>query len=140
MEKQLFLANIDHLYKMLSFIRNFCQSKNVNSKVLDLIVLATEEALVNIIHYSYPDQEGCIEIACRETTNKKGIRIDILDHGVAYDPIVHCPIKIGELPPLPSIENSKQGGYGIFIFTSIMDSVEYTRNKNSNLLSLIKYY
>lgn len=139
MKTEIFPANLDHLYDMLGLIKSYGLSIGIDVTILDKVILAAEEALVNIIHYSYPEHAGIIEITCRDTTTKPGINIQLKDNGIPFNPIVQCPIKKDEPPPTPSLENSKKGGYGIYIFVGVMDHVEYQRLENGNLLSLTKY-
>ncbi len=139
MPKKVFPADLDHLYEMLGFIKSCEFTKNVDLNILNKVILAAEEALVNIINYSYPNHKGTIEISCKESTKKPGIIIKLKDSGIPFNPIIQCPIKKENSPPIPSLEDSKKGGYGIYIFVGIMDHIEYKRLKNGNLLSLTKY-
>lgn len=141
MPKEVFPADLDHLYSMLGFIRSHGLTQGIHLETLEKVILAAEEALVNIIHYSYPNRKGTVEIDCHETQERQGIIIQLIDNGIPFNPITECRIKKGTKPPLPSLENgSKKGGYGIYIFMGIMDHVEYQRLKNGNLLSLTKYF
>ena len=134
MHQKTFLANLSQLHEMLSFIQSYGQSHHINSYTLNKIVVAAEEALVNIIHYGYPDQIGKIEIICDKTSLKPGIRILIKDQGVPFN-----PVKKGLSNKKNNSSNLKIGGYGIYLYVEIMDKVEYQRGKEGNILSLIKY-
>lgn len=140
MKKEVFPADLGHLYDMLGFIKSYGLSENINQSILEKIILACEEALVNIIHYSYPNRKGTIEITCQESSNKHGITVYLVDNGVPFNPIVQCPIKNDHTPPIPSLDDSKKGGYGIYIFVGIMDHIEYQRLEEGNLLALTKYF
>ena len=137
MHHKTFPAHLNHLHEMLTFIQKYGQKKRVESSILNKIILAAEEAIVNIINYGYPNQKGKIEVSCQEYHDKKGLKIQIKDHGIPFDPTIQSfmldqqqlPKEVGEL-----------GGYGIHIFVGIMDRVEYQRLEEGNLLSLIKYF
>lgn len=140
MNHKVFPAELDCLYEMLAFIESFAESHQISSSVIDQIILATEEALVNVINYGYPDEKkGTIEITCEETSNPSGIKIIIKDQGIPFNPVENVP---STLPP-PSTTTDKPneslGGYGIYIFVGLMDHVEYQRVNGGNILSLTKY-
>jgi anti-sigma regulatory factor (Ser/Thr protein kinase) len=139
MDQKVFPAEIDSLYAMLEFIKDYGQNHPISPTALDQIILAAEEALVNIISYGYPDKKkGTIEIACQESTSKAGIKIVIKDQGIPFNPIENAPT---ELPPSSVLEKSENslGGYGIYILIGLMDRVEYQRIDGGNMLSLTKY-
>lgn len=135
MYKKIFLAELDHLYEMLDFIKNFKWNGNlIPSPALNQIILASEEALVNIIEYSYPNEEkGMIEISCENYQQQAGITIIIKDQGIPFNPIQ-------KVPSLSAIRQTDAlGGYGIYLFLELMDCVEYQRLNQENVLSLTKY-
>lgn len=133
MYKKVFIAELDQLYDMLDFIKNFSLNRAIPSTLLDQIILASEEALVNIIHYSYSkDKKGNIEITCEDCQEEIGIKIVITDQGIPFNPVKQIPY------PRPNRSNSL-GGYGIYLLLELMDSVEYQRIDNENVLSLTKY-
>ncbi len=140
MHKQVFPAKLDHLYEMMDFIRTHGQAKNVEAQILDKIILAVEEALVNVISYSYPNpgQEGTIELTFEFFSKKPEMKIIIKDHGIPFNPIEQAP---PFRSPETLLQNDHQqiGGYGIYIFVGIMDRVEYQRLNDGNVLTLTKY-
>lgn len=140
MKQKVFPAELDSLYEMLEFIKDYEQSQNIPSPILDQIVLAVEEALVNIISYGYPDEKkGTIEIVCEDSIPKAGIKIVIKDQGIPFNPIENAPPSL----PSPSVvldrRDNSLGGYGIYILIGLMDKVEYQRINGGNILSLTKY-
>lgn len=139
MKTKAFSAKIENLYDMLEFVSLYARSKNIPAETLNKIILATEEALVNIIDYSYPNLEGTIEIICQSCTEKPGINVTLKDYGIPFNPIAQSPQKNHDSPPIPHLDENKRGGYGIYIFVGVMDHVEYKRLENGNLLSLTKY-
>lgn len=91
--------------------------------------LACEEALVNIISYAYPEKEGAIVIECTDP-EKPGLKISLRDQGIPYDPL--------DQERAPPTED-RLGGYGIPLIIKIMDRVQYQREENDNVLTLVKY-
>lgn len=140
MHKQVFPAKLAHLYEMMDFIRTHGQAKNVDDQILDKVILAVEEALVNVISYSYPnpDQEGTIELTFEFLGKKPEMKIIIKDYGIPFNPIEQAP-PFRSPETLLQNDNEKIGGYGIYIFVGIMDRVEYQRLNDGNALTMTKY-
>jgi len=140
MSQRVFPAELDSLYEMLEFIKEFGQSLRISPSILDHVVLATEEALVNIISYGYPNQKGgTIQIVCKNSVPERGIAIVIKDQGIPFNPVENA---LDALPEPSSILDKSEhslGGYGIYILVGLMDRVEYQRTAEGNILSLIKY-
>jgi serine/threonine-protein kinase RsbW len=138
MTQETFPAHLDSLYEMLNFIQKIGQSYDVEPHILEKIILAVEEALVNIISYSYPDHPGTIEIDCAISQSPAQMRIHVQDKGVPFDP-VDKHANLAALTEPTNIEQVKLGGYGIYIFVGVMDHVEYQRVDGGNFLNLVKY-
>ena len=134
--KKIYLAKLDCLHQMLSFIKNYAQKIGFSSPILDKVILAAEEALVNIINYGYPGDAGTIEIICENCSSRSGIKIVIKDQGIPFNPIGQNQ---GFSPERVENSNVDIGGYGIYIFVGVMDRVDYQRIEGGNRLSLIKY-
>lgn len=138
MYQKVFPADLDVLYEMLEFITHFGEKNQMSPLALDQIVLAAEEALVNIISYGYPkEKKGTIDIACENSTSQPGIKIMIKDQGVPFNPIENIPKNVGKPDLLKEIDKPL-GGYGIYILIGLMDRVEYQRLADGNMLTLFK--
>lgn len=83
------------------------------------IALAVDEACTNIIKHSYKfDSTKKFTIGVRP--QGKEFQIFILDEGSSFNP------NEVEIVDIPTILKSKQkGGFGIFLITRIMDSIQY---------------
>lgn len=131
MKKKRFLAALDQLYKMLDFIQDCGENYAIPKTALDQIILASEEVLVNVIQYGYPQPEkGDIEITCEKLASKSGIKITIIDQGISFDPTKSN----FNIPP----NEGSVGGYGIYLLKQLVDQVEYERVNNQNILILTK--
>jgi len=129
-----FPASLDKLHEMIQFVKEQTESAGFDSSIVSKIELATEEALVNIISYGYPDRIGTIEILC-SPPEKLGIKIVIKDHGIPYNPLTDAKKYIVGNP----LQSRTIGGYGVFFILKIMDEVNYKREDNYNVLTLVKY-
>lgn len=128
-----FPASLDKLYDMLRFVNEQVQSTGFDVDQSAKIELAIEEALVNIISYGYPSRRGTVEIECRQA-DPSAMVIVLLDHGIPYNPL-NC---ITPADPDAPVELQTAGGYGILLIKKLMDHVDYRRENNCNVLTLIK--
>lgn len=143
MKKKVFPAQLEYLHEMLNFIQTYGASQNIPHDLTDKIILATEEALVNVINYGYPDQtpDGTVEITCQESEKQHGLKIIIKDQGVPFNPVEQAPPPKSPTDFIKSEDKAYAlGGYGIYIFVGIMDRVEYQRTDGGNILTLVKYF
>lgn len=137
MESKLFLAKLEHLHEMLDFLNDFCKSCHMPSNCIEKVILAAEEALVNIISYGYQTEEnGHIYISC-EWKSPPALVITIKDRGIPFNPLENLP---PALPPAERLleKTDSLGGYGIYLLKQLIDVVDYQRVKEENVLTLTK--
>ena len=102
-----------------------------DTKRLYQIELASEEALVNVIHHSYADLGGVIEIGIKANPGRLEIRI--CDGGAPFNPLAkRTPQQHADL------SERVTGGLGLLFIRKCMDEVSYERKSNRNILTLIK--
>ena len=95
--------------------------------------LALEEAVVNIMEYAYmPKTEGEIEVSAH--VDETQIKFIITDYGMAFDPTLK-----NEVDTTLTVEDRPIGGLGIHLVRQYMDSINYERADNKNILTLIKH-
>lgn len=95
------------------------------------INLALEEAVVNVMNYAYPGQEG---MPVRLTAEKQDnvVIFTLEDDGVAFD-----PTKADEPDITLAAEDRPIGGLGIFLVNQIMSEVVYNRVGETNMLKMV---
>ena len=124
-------AKFDNLPMMLTAVRDFLTKHEIISETCEEIALATEEILVNIITYGYPETPGDIELHCRITPDRKLV-MEIADWGIPFDP--RCiPEPNINLP----LEDREDGGLGIWIVRNLTEELHYRRENEKNILTLI---
>ena len=126
-------AKLENLEPMLAFIEQGAKKLGFDAQKLNRIHLASEEALLNVINYAYPNNYGNIEITYEVKEDKRFV-VEIIDWGIPFDPL-SLPKPDVEAP----IEKRKVGGLGIYLIRTIMDEVNYRRNQDRNILTLTKY-
>lgn len=133
LKRHLTLENeIGQISRLSKFISDIASSRGLDENQAMNINLAMEEAVTNSIMYAYPEgTRGEVEVDAIVDDN--AIEFTISDNGMEFDPTAR---------PEPDInaraEERPIGGLGIFLVKNIMDSVSYTREKNTNILRLIK--
>lgn len=96
---------------------------------LSKIELALEEALVNIIYYAYPDEEGDVSLHFFTDNSSNYFVIEITDQGIPFNPLDYEKIHHA---------NEMIGGHGIHYIKNIMDKFDYRREGSINRLILYK--
>lgn len=92
--------------------------------------LALEEAVVNVMSYAYPNQEGRpVTLIVSKTDNQ--LVFKLTDNGVPFDPTKEDDPDITLSPELRQV-----GGLGIFLVKQLMSSVEYHREGDTNILTM----
>ena len=94
--------------------------------------VAVEEAVVNVMKYAYPPGHRG-DVTIEAASNDTRLKFTIIDCGKPFDPTVQTEIDT----TLPAKER-KIGGLGIHIMRQNMDSMNYERMDNLNVLTLRK--
>lgn len=131
MKKLRLQANIENLERLIQYVSGFAREHGFLQKKIREIELATEEALVNIFNYAYPDKnDGNVEVRC-QMDDYDNFAIDILDTGVPFD------FKSLSGPDLDSAVHERPiGGLGVFLIQKMADDVRYRRDGEKNILTL----
>lgn len=125
-------AIIDNLDVMIDFIIETAATLKLENRITSKLRLMSEEALVNIINYAYPDKNGDILIRA-EMMDERKLFVQIIDWGVEFNPLKK------EDPDITlSMEERGIGGLGIFMVKNIMDTVEYEYSNGKNILTMTK--
>ena len=103
-------------------------------------LVAAEELYVNIVMHGYPDgvpEDGSCEVSLLLRTDEKGRAAVIIlrDNGMAFD-----PLQMPEREPLTTYKGVAPGGFGIKVARDKTDEMQYVRDGESNILSMIKYF
>jgi serine/threonine-protein kinase RsbW len=124
-------AKIENMELLVQFISDIARKLGFSGKRIKEIELATEEALVNIINYAYPDHSGDIKVTCTQDTSKAFV-IKIEDTGIAFD------ISSLKDPDISAgISDREIGGLGVFLIRKLMDKIRYHRKNKKNILELV---
>ena len=113
-------------------IDDFCSAHDLSPQVGYGVNLAIDEILTNTISYGYDDDEPHrIELIVR--LDGETLTVVIVDDSNAFD------LSQAPQPDLEgSLEDRPLGGLGLFLVHQVMDSVNYQRIRECNVVTLTK--
>ena len=135
MEKEITIENqVEEISIIAQFIEELGMSLHLPSGITMSLNLAIEEAISNIIHHGYPqNQKGEITL---KTSVAPGLLIaQIIDDGISFDPTKSENEASGNAL---SLEQQLTQGLGLFLIRRTMDKVEYHSTDSQNELILTK--
>lgn len=112
-----------------AFLEAVCQTCDMDRRTIHAIVLATGEAVTNVIRHAHRNQsEAMVQIHCRLGTNE--VEICLLDEGDPFD--------ISRVPHMDPAE-LRVGGRGVYLMRALMDElVCQPRGQRGNTLRMVK--
>jgi len=116
-------SDLNELARVREFVRNFCSRASaelLDRSRIDLIELAVNEAVVNIIKHAYHNEPGK-PIRIEAQLSPAQLVFRLVDWGGSFDP--------ASVPP-PAFDGSKDHGFGVYIINQAVDEVEYTQEEN----------
>ena len=117
---------------LAQFVEEVCEEIGLDMSTTMQMNLALEEAVVNVMKYAYPHGiVGNIHIEAQASDVR--LKFVISDNGTPFDPTAKA-----EVDTTLSAEERPIGGLGIHLVRKIMDSINYERSRNKNVLTLRK--
>ena len=133
MRKSIVLANDkNEVPKLNAFVDEVCMAVGFDDSTSKKIKVAIEEAVVNVMNYAYPPGTKS-DVTIEAASNDMRLKFTIIDKGIPFDPTVQAAADT----TLPAKER-RIGGLGIHIMRQNMDSINYERIDNLNVLTLRK--
>jgi anti-sigma regulatory factor (Ser/Thr protein kinase) len=132
-ERHLILHNdIQQIPQLAEFVETIADEAGLDQGCAMNLNLALEEAVTNVIMYAYPPKtDGLVDIEAILRSNQ--LEFIISDSGTPFDPTA-AP----EADTTLGVDERQIGGLGIFLVRKIMDSVEYKREGDKNILFMTK--
>ena len=126
-------AEIDQLDEVTAFFQKELAAADCPERARFQIRLAVEEIFVNISSYAYKPEDGLAEVRCEVTEDPLRVVVQFLDSGKPFDPLAREDADTSEDALM-----GREGGLGIFLVKSTMDSVEYAYEGGKNILTIRK--
>ena len=135
MRKSLVLpCDVQEVPRLNAFVEEVCLAVGFDDLTTMGIKVAVEEAVVNVMKYAYPPGQQR-DVTIEAASNDLRLKFTIIDSGQPFDPTVQA-----EVDTTLSAGERKIGGLGIHIIRQNMDSINYERMDNLNVLTLRKKY
>ena len=132
--KELEVEAVDeNLDKVNEFVEESLKAIGCKQRLINQMLLATEEVFVNIAHYAYKPKTGMATIKVLE--HNKMVKLVFIDSGKAYNPLDKKDPDI-----TLSADDREIGGLGVFMTKKIADGAFYRRKEGKNILILEKEY
>ena len=133
MQHSITLTNdIEQVPQLADFVDMVCEEVGFDPSVSIQMNLAIEEAVVNVMSYAYP--VGIVgNVIIEAQANEDCLTFTIIDNGTPFDPTAKS-----EVDTTLSAEERPIGGLGIHLVRQLMDSINYERIDNKNILTLRK--
>lgn len=125
-------SKLEYLHLAARFSREVCCSignKKIDDEFINAVELVISEACTNAIRHSGMGGSGRIVLVFQIFTDRLVIKVK--DQGEGFD--------ITQVPD-PDFDEFAEGGYGLYIIKSKMDSVDYETEGTWNVLSMTKQF
>jgi anti-sigma regulatory factor (Ser/Thr protein kinase) len=120
----------EDLQRIMGMVQTFCATNKVPESTCNLMNLALDEVLSNIVKYAYdPSEKGMIDVQLSYSNNILVASVE--DGGIPFNPLA-LQTSLQEGP----LHARQEGGLGIFFVKSLLDGVTYERKSDRNRITL----
>ena len=124
--------NLRELERLSQIVNEFGEAHRLSPKVLYALNLSLDEILTNVIYYGYDDTNEH-HIIIRISLKDEELTAAVEDDGRHFNPLEAAKPDLAK-----PLEERQVGGLGIHLVMNLMDTVEYKRQGNKNLLVMKK--
>jgi len=124
-------ARVENLDEVTGFIEGCADRCGLDPQKKFGLLLAIEEAFVNVCHYAYPDDSrGEVELTCHCTGDS--LAVEITDKGRPFD-----VLSLPDPDTKGAILEREIGGLGVYFIRKMTDAVTYRRQDGRNILRVV---
>jgi anti-sigma regulatory factor (Ser/Thr protein kinase) len=120
--------NLKELAALIDKASAFLESQSLPGPAYYKASLVLEEVLTNIVKYAFEDALEH-EISVILAVDDADLVIRFVDDGREFDPLAVPPPAMKE-----SLEESSEGGLGVYLVRKSVNSIEYYRDQSKNVL------
>lgn len=122
-------AKLEYLDQVIALVEGEAELAGLADTRKFGLLIAVEEAFVNICHYAYPDGTGKITINCTRDADR--LVVELVDEGVPFD-ILTLP----EPDTKAELMDREPGGLGVHFIRKLTDKVSYHHKNGQNILQI----
>ena len=126
-------AVLSNLPTVISELDRWLEEISCPMKVQMQIDVAVDELFSNISSYAYSPGKGSTTIRMNYNETDRMISVTFIDQGIPFN-----PLERKDPDTSLSAADREVGGLGIFLVKKTMDSMEYKREGNTNILTIHK--
>lgn len=124
------VARIEKLDQVIGFAEEFADRCGLDEKRKFGLLVAVEEAFVNVCHYAYPAAEGEVELRC--ASQGEQLVVEIADAGIPFNVLT-----LPDPDTTTDLREREIGGLGVYFIRRLTDDVSYRREDGHNILSMV---
>lgn len=121
-------ARREEVFAALEELQGFLEGYALPPRLRNAVEVSAEELLSNAWKYAFPNGEPG-EVALALEVDEEGVRLELADTGIPFDPTFVPP------PPPPSLDGAP-GGRGIHLVRSLSSSFSYRREGSRNVVTV----
>ena len=123
----------DRISEVRELVQAAAQAAGLDDQAQHYCQVAVDEACTNIIEHGYEGEDrGEIDVRCSWVA-PGSLVIELRDTAQPFD-----PDSIPTPDPKLSLDLRSEGGWGVYFIARMMDSVEYRREEEVNILRMTK--
>jgi anti-sigma regulatory factor (Ser/Thr protein kinase) len=122
-------ASAGSIAAFTEFVRAGAIAAGIAPNEFEKLDLVVEEILINVARYAYTPETGEVEVAYTPAGPGK-LRVEIADLGRVFNPLEADPPDLSR-----GLADRPIGGLGVFLVRSMVDSIDYRRDQDRNILS-----
>ena len=123
-------SKFENVRTLTEFVESSLEPLNPSPKAIMQIGVAIDELFSNVVRYSGSTN---MKLILNVNADVLTAKLTFIDEGVEYD-----PLKKTDPDVTLSAEDREIGGLGIYLVKKIMDGVEYKRDGQKNVLTVVK--
>lgn len=124
-------ARLEQLDAVTAFVEEAAEQSGLAIQKKFQMLIAVEEAFVNVCHYAYPDGEGEVELTCG-LDGQGCFFVEVADSGLPFNVLT-----LPEPDTTSDLMERQIGGLGVHFIRSLTEQVEYRYADSKNILRML---
>jgi serine/threonine-protein kinase RsbW len=125
-------SDVNLLGAVRAFLTTILREHGYAQDLVNDLELSTDEAVTNVVEHAY-QYDTRKQIWLDMIMEKTQVVVKVRDQGQAFNPLQNDPVNLDK-----HIAERRTGGLGMHLMQTLMDSVDYRREDDFNVLTLTK--